>query len=365
MSSAAGPLFTPYTLGADELANRFVMAPMTRNRAGADGVPGALMAEYYAQRAGAGLIIAEAATPAHDGRTYPNIAAIYNDEQRDGWRGVVDAIGAAGGRAWLQVQHGGRVGHPATNGLQPMAPSPVPLDKPIHTPEGKQEPAVPREMSTEDIERTVRAFADAARRAIEAGFGGVEVHAANGYLLHQFLAPNSNVRTDAYGGDAAARIRFVLEVADAVIAEVGAERVGVRISPSNPTNGIVESDEDAAELYPLLARELATRGITYLHVAFADPAAPLWAELRTIWPATLIGNPALPAELPADGGLAAAETLRAAGADLIALGRPFLVNPDLVERLATGATMNEARPGAYMYVGGPEGYSDYPVLSRR
>ncbi|MEU0272686.1 alkene reductase [Streptomyces sp. NPDC006307] len=360
---AASPLLEPARLGPLHLPNRLVMAPLTRNRAGADGVPGPMMATYYAQRASAGLIIAEATTPNPVGQTYPHIPAIHNEAQVAGWRRVTDAVGARGGRMFLQLQHGGRVGHPDTSGLVPVAPSPIPLPETIHTPGGRKDAVVPREMTHDDIRSTVADFATAARNAVDAGFAGVEVHAANGHLLHQFMARNTNHRTDAYGGPATARVRFAAEVVRAVAAAVGPERVGVRISPGVTVNGIDEGDTEA--LYPALIEALAPMDLAYLHVVFADPDQPLFRTLRGAWPGTLIANPALPypGPLPADGGRHEGERLLAAGADLISLGRAFLANPDLVARLRLGAPLNPLRDEGLMYVGGEEGYTDYPVLA--
>ncbi|GAA0894945.1 MULTISPECIES: alkene reductase [Streptomyces violaceusniger group] len=355
-------LFEPARLGPLDLPNRLVMAPMTRNRAAADGVPLPIMATYYAQRATAGLIVAEAATPNAVGQTYPDIAAIHNAAQVAGWRRVTDAVHAAGGRMFLQLQHGGRVGHPDTSGLPPVAPSPVPLPETIFTPNGHQEAVVPREMTLEEIRSTIADFAAAARNARGAGFAGVEVHAANGYLLHQFLAQGTNRRTDAYGGSVAGRVRFVAEVVHAVADAIGPERVGLRVSPGSTVNGIEEGDTEA--LYPALIKELADTGLAYLHIVRAQPDQPLFRELRASWPATLIANPSLPGDgVPADGGMRQAGALLAEGADLIALGRTFLANPDLVTRLRTGAPLNPIRDAYLMYVGGETGYTDYPTLT--
>lgn len=212
-------------------------------------------------------------------------------------------------------------------------------------------------MTADDIRQTIADFAAAARRAVDAGFAGVKVHSANGYLLHQLLAPNTNQRTDAYGGSIENCIRFTAEVVDAI----GAERTGLRVSPGNIVNGITDTDAD--DLYPALVTANAGKGLAYLHVAFADPAQPLFARLRDLWTGTLIANPVLPADqIPADGGHEAAERLLAAGADLIALGRPFLANPDLVQRIRTGAPINAVRAKYAMYTGGPTGYTDYPAL---
>ncbi|WP_329012633.1 alkene reductase [Streptomyces sp. NBC_00690] len=378
-------LLEPATLGRLNLPNRLVMAPLTRNRAGADGVPGTLMSTYYAQRAGAGLIIAEAAAPNPVGQTYPNIPAIHNAAQVAGWRRVTEAVRQAGGRMFLQLQHGGRVGHPDNSGLVPIAPSPIPLPETIHTPSGKQPSVVPREMSVHDIQSTIADFAAAARNAIAAGFEGVEVHAANGHLLHQFMASNSNRRNDAYGGSVEHRIRFAVEVVRAVAQAIGPQRVGVRISPGGVFNGVREDDTEA--LYPALVKALdgidsgrgepariedrsgstttAGSNLAYLHIVFADPDQPLFARIREFWSSTLIANPALGwgGPFPVDGGRAAGERLLEAGADLIALGRAFLANPDLVERVRAGAPLNAPRDEYFMYTGGATGYTDYPTLT--
>ncbi|MDP9864529.1 MULTISPECIES: alkene reductase [Streptosporangium] len=356
-------LFEPADLGDLRLPNRLVMAPMTRNRAAADGVPRPIMATYYAQRASAGLIIAEATTPNAVGQTYPDIPAIYDQAHVAGWRHVTDAVRAAGGRMFLQLQHGGRVGHPDNSGLTPVAPSPVPLPDTIFTPGGHQPSVVPREMTVDEIRSTVADFAAAARNAVEAGFAGVEVHAANGYLIHQFLARGTNHRTDAYGGSVAGRIRFAVEVVQAVADAIGPERVGLRIAPGLTVNGIDEGDTE--RIYPALIGALAGKGLAYLHVVFADPDQPLFHEIRKGWQGTLIANPMLPwpGPLPADGGKHAGERLLAAGADLISLGRAFLANPDLVERLRIDAPLNPVRDRHLMYVGGETGYTDYPTLA--
>ncbi|WP_328924886.1 alkene reductase [Streptomyces sp. NBC_00190] len=360
----ASRLFEPARLGGLELPSRLVMAPLTRTRAGADGVPGDLMATYYAQRASAGLIIAEATTPNAVGRTYPRIPGIHTPAQVAGWRRVTDAVHAAGGRMFLQLQHGGRVGHPATSGHVPLAPSAVRFPEPLHTPGGLQDAVAPREMTAGDIRSTIADFAAAARSAVEAGFAGVEVHSANGYLLHQFLSRNTNLRTDEWGGSVEGRIRFTVEVVRAVAEAVGPQRVGVRISPGLDVNGIEEGDTE--EIYPALLAALTDIGPVYLHQVHADPARPAFAEIRKAWPGTLIANPALSREeVAADGGKRRGERLLAEGADLVALGRGFLANPDLVERLRTGAPLDEVRPEFLMHVHGAEGYTDYPTLQGR
>ncbi|MFI6941130.1 alkene reductase [Streptomyces sp. NPDC050418] len=356
-------LLAPARIGTFDLPNRLVMAPLTRNRANADGVPSDLMVRHYADRASAGLIIAEGTTPNAVGQTYPNIPGIHTDAQEAGWRRVTDAVRARGGRMVLQLQHGGRNGHPDTSGHVPLAPSALALPEDVETPSGPQPAPVPREMTAEDIRTTVADFAAAARRAVAAGFEGVEVHGANGQLLQQFLAENTNHRTDAYGGGPEQRIRFAVEVVRAVAAAVGPGRTGLRISPGVSVNGMDEGDTYA--IYRALVRELAHDGLAYLHIVYADRDPELFAELRRIWPGTLIGNPVLTREdVAADGGLRKGERLHAAGADLIALGRGFLANPDLVERLRAGAPLNLVRDKYLMYTGGATGYNDYPTLAQ-
>jgi N-ethylmaleimide reductase len=361
--ATAPRLFEPARLGALDLPNRLVMPPMSRNRA-PGGVPTPLMAEYYAQRASAGLIVAEASSPSQVGYTYPDIPGIFTDAQVEGWRQVTDAVHAAGGRVFLQIEHGGRIGHPETSGLIPLAPSPIALPGYIHVPSGHGEPPVPREMTEADIRATIGDFTAAARNAIRAGADGVEVHAANGYLLNQFLATSTNHRTDEYGGTIANRIRFVVEVVAAVAAEIGPERTGLRLSPGNPHNGIAVDDAD--ELFPALLDALDPLGLAYLHLAYAAPT-PLFARLRRHWRGVLIANPSNPeaAEsdpIPADGGLSAAARILDAGADLVAIGRPFIANPDLLERLRTGAPVNRLRDDLPLYGGGADGYTNYPTL---
>jgi N-ethylmaleimide reductase len=363
-ASTASRLFTPARLGSLDLPNRLVMPPMSRNRAAAGGVPTPAMAEYYAQRATAGLIVAEASTPSQVGYTYPGIPGVFNDSQVDGWRRVVDAVRTAGGRIFLQIEHGGRIGHPETSGLVPIAPSAIALPRSIHTPSGRSEAVVPREMALADIRATIDDFAAAARNAIRAGADGVEVHSANGYLLNQFLATSTNHRTDSYGGSIPNRIRFVVEVVEAVAAAIGPERTGLRLSPGNPHNGIAMDDGD--RLFPALLDAIGPLDLAYLHLAYAS-ATPLFADLRRRWQSVLIANPSDPQAgeadpIPADGGRAAAERMLDAGADLIALGRPFLANPDLVERLRVGAPVNPLRDDVPLYGGGAEGYTDYPTM---
>ncbi|MGW5397169.1 alkene reductase [Streptomyces sp. NPDC003952] len=361
-------LFEPASLGGLGLPNRLVMAPLTRHRAGADGVPGQLMAVHYAQRATAGLIIAEGTAPSAVGQAYPHIPGIHTAEQIAGWRRVTDAVRAAargtgGGAAmFLQLEHGGRVGHPDTSGHLPLAPSAVRLPEQLHTPGGLRDAPTPRAMTAEDIRTAIADFATAARNAVEAGFAGVEVHAANGFLPHQFLARGTNLRTDEWGGPVENRIRFTVEVVRAVAGAVGRERVGVRISPGVTVNGIEEGD--TGWIYPALLAALAEIDPVYLHVLYADGQPRRLQEHRRAWPGTLIANQQLSREqFAADGGKSIAERLLAEGADLVSLGRGFLANPDFVERLRTDAPLNEIRSEFLMHVQGAEGYNDYPALA--
>jgi N-ethylmaleimide reductase len=352
----------PARLGRLDLPHRLVMAPLTRNRAEADGTPTDLMVTHYAQRASAGLIVAEGSTPNPVGQTYPNITAIHTDRHEAGWRRVTDAVRAAGGRMFLQLQHGGRVSHPETTGLTPVAPSPVPLPETIFTPRGHLRAAVPREMTADDIRATIADFAAAARRAVAAGFEGVEVHSANGMLLHQFLADNTNRREDGYGGSVRRRVRFAAEVTEAVADAIGADRVGIRISPASTVNGVRE--ENTEGLYAALLDRLKGLDLAYLHLVRSDPRAGWYRRIRADWPGVLIGNPDLTVLTTGAVSRAAREML-AAGADLVGLGRPFLANPDLVARLRLGAPLNPVRDRYFMYVGGAEGYNDYPALDGR
>ncbi|NYI99661.1 N-ethylmaleimide reductase [Nocardioides thalensis] len=355
-------LFDNVTVGRIRTTSRLVMAPMTRMRADSDGTPTDPMITYYAQRASAGMIVVEATSPDRAGRTFNNTPAIFTSRHRAAWRRLSERVHDEGGRLVLQLQHGGRIGHPAVSGVPPMAPSPIVLPDVVFTADGPVPAPVPREMTDADIAQTIDHFARAALHAVEAGFDGVEVHSANGFLLHQFLAENTNQRTDGYGGTVAARSRLTLEVTRAVIDTVGADRVGVRIAPGFTGFGIAEGDP--ATLYGHLVPELAASGAAYLHVVFADPDSDIYRGVRAAWPRTLIANPALPwpEPLPVDGGRAEAERLLASGADLVALGRAFLANPDLVARFRMGAPLNDIRP-EHFYGGADVGYLDYPALT--
>ncbi|MFJ7268483.1 alkene reductase [Streptomyces sp. NPDC099050] len=272
------------------------------------------------------------------------------------------ADGRGGGAAmFLQLEHGGRVGHPDTSGHVPLAPSAVRLPERLHTPGGLRDAPVPRAMTAGEIRSAVADFATAARNAVAAGFAGVEVHAANGFLPHQFLARGTNLRTDEWGGPVEHRTRFTVEVVRAVAGAIGRERVGVRVSPGVGVNGIEEGDTEA--IYPALLEALAEIGPAYLHVLYAGGQRARFQEHRKAWPGTLIANQQLSREqFAADGGKGVAERLLAEGADLVSLGRGFLANPDFVERLRADAPLKEIRSEFLMHVQGAEGYNDYPVL---
>lgn len=356
-------LFDSYKLGVIQLANRSVMAPMTRNRASADNVPNALMAQYYEQRAMAGLIVTEGTSPSPNGVGYPRIPGLYNEEQVQGWRLVTDAVHGAGGKIFVQLMHTGRVSHqdnlPA--GARVVGPSPEACPGEIATDTvGKQSHTVPVEMNQADISEAVAEYANAAKLAIKAGFDGIELHAANGYLMEQFLNANVNQRTDGYGGSADKRNRFTLEVVQACVSAIGAERVGIRISPYGVFNGTGAFD-GVEEQFLSLTRKLSDIGVIYLHLVdhSAMGAPPIPADfrkkLRAAFARTFIAVGGMNAE-------SAEKILQAKEADLIAFGRPFISNPDLVARMKVGAAVI-APDMATLYTPGAKGYTDYPAMA--
>ena len=353
-------VFEPVKVGVWDLPQRFVMAPLTRNRAAEAQVPGELAATYYGQRAGAGLIITEGTQPSAVGQGYLNTPGIHSEEQVEGWRTVADAVHARDGYLVVQLMHAGRIAHPDNKGgLDTVAPSAIAAPGEMVTADGKVPHPVPRALETDEIPGIVAEFVHASRCAIEAGLDGVELHAANGYLLHQFLAPSSNQRTDSYGGSPANRARLVIEVAQAVAEAIGAERVGMRISPAHNIQGVLEEDPaDVAATYGTLVDAIAPLGLAYLSI-LGDPASELVQDLRTRFGGPLIVNSGFASvttledvQQVVDGGLA----------DLVAVGREFLANPDLAERWQTGAPLNEPDTATF-YGGGAEGYTDYPTLS--
>ncbi|MFI0741862.1 alkene reductase [Streptomyces sp. NPDC021100] len=348
------PLLTPYTSGTLRLGNRIVMAPMTRLRADEDGVPLPFAADYYARRAGAGLIVTEGVWPVFAGQSLWRQPGLATEAQVAGWRRVTTAVHAAGGVIFAQLMHGGRHAHPLAriDGGRPTAPSAVPLPGLQHTRAGKRAPAVPRAMTARDIADTVEGYARAARNAVRAGFDGVELHGANSYLIHQFLADGTNLRTDAYGGDVSGRIRFAREAVEAVADAVGPHRTAIRLSPGNPQSGMAEADP--GPVYRALATALAPLGLAYAHLSQASDY-PALAELRPLLRGTtVIGNVG---ENRAPTDRAAGEAvLRAGTADLVSYGRAFLSNPDLPRRLAADLPL-AAPDTAHLYTHGPEGYT--------
>ncbi|QLH20301.1 alkene reductase [Streptomyces sp. Rer75] len=348
-------LWNPIVAGEMSLPHRLAMAPMTRDRSTPEGIPTELNAEYYAQRASHALIITEGTQPNADGQGYLLTPGIYSEEHIAGWRKVTDAVHGVGGRIVIQLMHAGRMSHPdnTPHHRQPVAPSPVQPAGTMFTPSGPQEMPVPRELATEEVAATVEDFRRAAAAAIAAGADGVEIHGANGYLVHQFLATNTNQRTDRYGGSLDNRIRFAVEVATAVAEEIGAGRTGLRISPGNPFNDIAESDTH--ELYPALVRALAPLDLAYLHIGHGGDDE-LLRTLRKLWPNTLVLNRAgtdiATRAKDIEGGLA----------DIVTVGVMALANPDLVERVRTGAPLNTPDPATF-YGGGEAGYTDYPTYT--
>ncbi|MFI8231144.1 alkene reductase [Streptomyces sp. NPDC085900] len=348
-------LFDSYRLGDLTLPNRVVMAPMTRVRAAAGGLATASMATYYAQRATAGLIVSEGVQPSLLGQSSPGTPGLHTGEQVAAWRPVTAAVHTNGGRIFAQLMHSGRVSHPDTTGSQPVAPSAVAAVGEVFTPTGPQPAPVPRALESAEVPEQARSYAEAALRAVDAGFDGVELHGANGYLISQFLSSNANLRTDRYGGSVTNRIRFAVEAVAATVDAVGGARTGIRLSPGGTFWGIEESD--VPELYNALLTELARLDVAYVHLeATADDDVLL--GLRRTWPGTLIVNPVLPMG-PKQTGRTDADRWLELGAELISFGRAFIANPDLVERLRTGVPIAPVDEATY-YQGGDAGYLTYP-----
>ena len=354
-------LFDPIKIGALELPNRIIMAPLTRARAIGEGrVPNELMAEYYVQRASAGLILSEATSVTPMGVGYADTPGIWSDEQVAGWKKVTDAVHAAGGRIVLQLWHVGRISDPVfLDGAAPVAPSAIKPAGTVSLVRPKREYTTPRALETAEIAEVVAAYRKGAENAKLAGFDGVEVHGANGYLLSQFLNPHSNQRTDEYGGSVRNRARFVLEVARGVADAIGAERTGIRLSPWG-TDADMPHYPEMDETYAYLAEELQKIGLVYMHLvdhsSMGAPAVPAETvtTIRRLFTNTLILS----------GGYTtverAEEALQSSRADLVAFGKPFISNPDLVERLKTGAALAAYDVNTF-YAAGPEGYTDYPT----
>lgn len=355
--------FLPYKVGNTELTNRIVMAPMTRSRA-INNVPNEIIATYYAQRASAGLIISEGVSPSPNGLGYARMPGIFSVEQVDAWKQVTAAVHNEGGKIFAQLMHAGRIGsiHNLPAGATLVAPSAVKAPGQMYTDtQGMQEHDTPKALDAEQLHHTKQEFVQAAINAIVAGFDGVELHAANGYLLEQFLSPHTNKRTDAYGGSVENRVRFVVEVAEAVSNAIGKERVGIRVSPYGVFNDMPHYDEIDAT-YSLLAQKLNTLSIAYIHVldhsADGAPEVPLRIKeiIRTAFKNTLI--------LAGGFTLAKADAAIKSGlGDLVAFGKPFISNPDLVQRFKKNLPVNIKLDASTLYTPGAKGYTDYPVFA--
>lgn len=346
---------SPVRIGQLDLSNRLVMAPMTRSRAEFDGTPGELAIKYYAQRAGLGLIVTEGAQPSADGQGYLTTPGIYTDAHVEGWRKITSAVHDQGGRLFIQLMHAGRMSHPdnTPHHRQGVAPSAIAPATPMFTPTGMQDIPVPRALTTDEVRQTVTDFRHAARRAIEAGADGVEIHGANAYLIQQFFAPNANTRTDEYGGSIENRARFAIEVVVAVAEEIGADRTAIRLSPGALMWGIDEGVE-GPDLYRYLVAELNKLSLAYVHLLHNGDEA-LLADIRKLWGQALILNrPGRPRDQ-------IGSDIASGLADLEAYGQMVLANPDFVERLKADAPFNDADRDTF-FGGDGQGYVDYPLL---
>jgi N-ethylmaleimide reductase len=362
MPESAPDLFQPVRLGKLTLPNRIVMAPLTRSRAGAGDVPGPMNAEYYAQRASAGLIVSEATQISRQGKGYAWTPGIETPAQVEGWKLVTKAVHDQGGRIFLQLWHVGRISHESLQpaGGLPVAPSAVRPGGQAFTEQGFKPHPTPRALTTEELPGIVEMYRRAARNANHAGFDGVEIHAANGYLLHQFMASKTNQRTDSYGGSLDGRLRLPLEVVAAVEGVLGGERVGIRISPVSPANDI--ADANPTETFTTFVRRLAPFKLAYLHVVEgatggARDVAPFdFGALKRLFNGLYMANNGYDFAM-------ATEAVRSGNADLVAIGRPFIANPDLVERYRIDAALNPDDRDTW-YGGGARGYIDYPTLQQ-
>jgi N-ethylmaleimide reductase len=354
-------LFDPADFGALHLRNRIVMAPLTRTRAGADGIPNEHLVEHYRQRASLGMIITEGTWPVQEGRSYPGQPGIETQAQIDAWGRVTEAVHAEGGTIVMQLMHGGRVSHTDISKTpRIVGPSALAAPGETHTENGKAAMPVPHALATDEVAAAVASFAQSARNAIAAGMDGVEVHGANGYLVHQFLSPASNTRDDAFGGSPAARARFGIEATRAVVEAVGGERTGIRLSPQHNIQGALEQDDaDALATYSALAEGLAPLGLAFVDVLNADPRSELVQHIRRTARAPFIANSGFATMTTREEALAlVAEDV----ADAVAVGRAAIANPDLAHRWEHETELNEPRPELF-YGPGAEGYTDYPTLA--
>ncbi len=353
-------LFTPLKLGAITVPNRIFMAPLTRCRATAEHVPTALMVEYYVQRAGAGLIIAEATMVMEGNSAFWMEPGIYSPDQIAGWKRITGAVHAAGGRIFLQLWHGGRACHPLLNqGAQPVAPSAIAITSDeVRTPEGRKPYVIPRALRDDELPGIVAGFKQAAENAKTAGFDGIEIHGANGYLLDEFLRDGANQRTGPYGGSIENRARLMLEVLEAVSSVWGRDRVGLRISPLNSYNSMIDSDPIGLSTW--LASRLNAFHLAYLHVMrsdlFRQQSGDIMTPIRKHYSGVLMGNMGYTAE-------EAGKDIVEEKVDAVAFGTGFLANPDLPARFKAGVPLNQPNPATF-YTPGPEGYTDYPPLNK-
>jgi len=349
-------LFDKLKVGDLELANRIIYAPMTRSRANDNGVQPDYAVDYYVQRSSAGLLITEATNVSQMAKGYVRTPGIFSNEQIEAWRKVTQGVHAKGGKVFMQIFHTGRIALPdfLPNGQLPVAPSAVKAAGSNYTDNGMKEFVVPRELSVGEIKEIVRDFATAARNAISAGFDGVELHGANGYLVQQFLSTNVNKRTDEYGGSIQNRARFLFEVLDAMIAEIGKERSALRLSPGGEFNDIKEND--AEELYNYVVDELNDRGLAYLHIGTFDQNRDWHPVLRPRYKGVYLAGVGFDRERGEN-------MIAANGADAIVYGKSFLANPDLPERFRLKAELNEWDESTF-YTPGEKGYTDYPTLAQ-
>ena len=356
-------LFDPVEMGAIKLPNRILMAPLTRGRATREAVPTPIMADYYSQRAGAGLIISEATGISREGLGWPYAPGLWNEAQVEGWKPVTAAVHEAGGRIVAQLWHMGRLVHPNVSGLQPVSASATTAPSYAHTYDGKQEYPEARAVTGDDIERIIADYARAARGAIAAGFDGVQIHGANGYLIDQFLRDGTNLRDDDYGGPIANRLQFLREVVEAVIGEVGVAQTAIRLSPNGDVQGCHDSDGHA--LFTAVGAELERLKLPWIELREPGPQSsfratdepPVSPAIRTVYSGRIVLN----SDFGATSGQA---KLDEGVADAISFGRPFLANPDLVDRLRTGAALNPPEVATF-YSQGREGYTDYPRLKEQ
>lgn len=351
-------LFSPLVAGDLSLANRVVMAPLTRTRAGADGVPTEVMVEHYAQRASVGLIVSEGTFPTQAGKGFEGQPGLVTDEQLAGWRAVTDAVHERGGLIVAQVMHAGRVTHPDITGIPVEAPSALAVDGVTRVGGAKVPFPTPRALETDEMSRIVADFVRGAQNAIDAGFDGVELHAANGYLLHEFLGATSNTRTDAYGGSPENRIRLLVEVAEAVVAQIGAGRVGIRISPERNIQSLIEDERDDVEaVYGALMDALAPLGLAFVSVLHPEPEGELIQGLRARFAGPFLVNTGF--ESPTTRAEALAMMADGVG-DAVVVGRAVIANPDLVRRWRDDLGENEL-DFSTIYAEGALGYTDYPA----